>query len=97
MKVFKKGFTNIALSKIAASMVESVVARVYSPDYTSADELRINNISGSMGGVGAQDVVLDLNDANDMKIIQRGKTSTMNTKHLGIHLEAGEAVLVEFV
>jgi len=43
-------------SKIAASMVESVVARVYSPDYTSADELRINNISGSMGGVGAHDL-----------------------------------------
>ncbi|MBE7080579.1 MAG: hypothetical protein E7371_04995 [Clostridiales bacterium] len=46
---------------------------------------------------GAQDVVLDLNDAQEMKIIQRGKTSTMNTKHLGIHLEAGEAVLVEFM
>ena len=36
-------------SKIAASMVESVVARVYSPDYTTADELRINNMSGSVG------------------------------------------------
>ena len=32
-----------------------------------------------------------------MKIIQRGKTYEMNEQHLGIHLEAGEAVLVEFV
>ena len=45
----------------------------------------------------AQDVVLDLNDSHAMKIIQRGKTYEMNEQHLGIHLEAGEAVLVEFV
>ncbi|MBQ5929450.1 MAG: hypothetical protein IIX02_01540, partial [Clostridia bacterium] len=37
-------------------MVESVVARVYSPDYTSADELRINNTTGSVGGAGAHDL-----------------------------------------
>ena len=45
----------------------------------------------------AQDVVLDLNDKHAMKIIQRGKTYEMEEQHLGIHLEAGEAVLVEFV
>ena len=43
-------------SKIKASNVESVVARVYSPDYTSADELRINNVTGSMGGAGAHNL-----------------------------------------
>ncbi len=43
-------------SKISASMVESVVVRVYSPDYTSADELRINNTTGSVGGAGAYDL-----------------------------------------
>ncbi len=43
-------------SKISASMVESVVARVYSPDYTTADELRINNTTGSLGGAGAYDL-----------------------------------------
>ncbi len=43
-------------SKISASKVESVVARVYSPDYTADDELRINNASGSVGGAGAYDL-----------------------------------------
>jgi hypothetical protein len=43
-------------SQIEASMVESVVARVYSPDYTAADELRINNTSGTVGGAGAYDL-----------------------------------------
>ena len=43
-------------SKISASKVESVVARVYSPDYTTADELRINNAAGSVGGVGVHDL-----------------------------------------
>ena len=33
-------------SQISAADVESVVARVYSPDYTAADELRINNVGG---------------------------------------------------
>ena len=45
----------------------------------------------------ANDVILDLNDTHEMKIIQRGKTLTANEQHLGIRLEAGEAVLVEFV
>lgn len=33
-------------SQISAADVESVVARVYSPDYTAEDLLRINNVSG---------------------------------------------------
>ena len=33
-------------SQIPASDVESVVARVYSPDYTADDQLRINNVGG---------------------------------------------------
>ena len=37
-------------------MVESVVVRVYSPDYTTADEVRINNVGGSLGGAGAHDL-----------------------------------------
>ena len=45
----------------------------------------------------AQDVILDLNDMHEMKVIQRGQTQTVNEQHLGIHLEAGEGVLVEFV
>ena len=45
----------------------------------------------------AQDVILDLNDTHEMKVIQRGQTQTVNEQHLGIHLEAGEGVLVEFV
>ena len=45
----------------------------------------------------ANDVILDLNDTHEMKIIQRGKTLTANEQYLGIHLEAGEGVLVEFV
>ena len=45
----------------------------------------------------ANDVILDLNDTHEMKIIQRGKTLTANEQHLGVHLEAGEGVLVEFV
>ena len=45
----------------------------------------------------AQDVILDLNDKNEVNIIQRGKTLTANEQHLGIRLEAGEGVLVEFV
>ena len=44
----------------------------------------------------AQDVVLDFNDTHEVNVIQRGKTSTVNEQHLGVHLEAGEAVLVEF-
>ena len=47
---------NFTASKIPASKVVSVVARVYSPDYTSADELRINNTAGSMGGAGAHNL-----------------------------------------
>ena len=35
-------------SKISAASVESVVARVYSPDYTADDLLRINNVTNSM-------------------------------------------------
>ena len=45
----------------------------------------------------AQDVILDFNDKHEVNIIQRGKTLTANEQHLGIHLEAGEGVLVEFV
>ncbi len=45
----------------------------------------------------AQDVILDFNASHDVKIIQRGKTYERNEQHLGVHLEAGEAVLVEFV
>lgn len=45
----------------------------------------------------AQDVILDLNDKHEVNIIQRGKTLTANEQHLGIRLEAGEGVLVEFV
>ena len=45
----------------------------------------------------ANDVILDLNDNHEVNIIQRGKTLTANEQHLGIHLEAGEGVLVEFV
>ena len=33
-------------SQISAADVESVVARVYSPDYTADDQLRINNVGG---------------------------------------------------
>ena len=33
-------------SQISAANVESVVARVYSPDYTADDQLRINNVGG---------------------------------------------------
>ena len=33
-------------SQIPAADVESVVARVYSPDYTADDQLRINNVGG---------------------------------------------------
>ena len=35
-------------SQIAAAQVESVVARVYTPDYTADDLLRINNATGSV-------------------------------------------------
>lgn len=45
----------------------------------------------------AQDVILDFNDKHEVNIIQRGKTKTANEQHLGIHLEAGEGVLIEFV
>ena len=54
-------------SQIPAVIVESVVARVYSPDYTTADELRINNAGSTVGGAGAYnlsnwcDVSLPLN------------------------------------
>lgn len=45
-------------SKINAKFVESVVARVCAPGYNAAegDELRIDNISGSLGGAGAYDL-----------------------------------------
>ena len=45
----------------------------------------------------AQDVILDFNDKHEVNIIQRGKTLTANEQHLGIHLESGEGVLIEFV
>lgn len=45
----------------------------------------------------AQDVILDFNDKHEVNVIQRGKTSTANEQHLGIHLEAGEAALIEFI
>ena len=47
---------DFSASKIKASMVKSVVVRVYSPDYTTADELRINNAANSVGGAGAHDL-----------------------------------------
>ena len=45
----------------------------------------------------ANDIVLDFNDAHEINAIQRGKTTTITTQHLGLRLEPGEAVLVEFV
>ncbi|MBR2384666.1 MAG: hypothetical protein IKA99_03545 [Clostridia bacterium] len=42
----------------------------------------------------ADDVILDFNDKHDLTIIQRGKTYNETERHLGIHLEAGEGVLV---
>ena len=38
-------------SQIPAASVESVVVRVYSPDYTADDQLRINNTGGSVAAV----------------------------------------------
>ena len=51
-------YTHIDFSaaQIPADSVESVVARVYSPDYTALDELRLNNGAGSVGGAGAHDM-----------------------------------------
>ncbi len=47
---------NFTAAQINALMVESVIIRVYSPDYSSADEFRINNGAGSVGGAGANDM-----------------------------------------
>jgi len=50
-------------SQIPATDVESVVARVYSPDYTADDLLRINGVSGSLAAANLStwcDVALPL-------------------------------------
>ena len=62
-------------------------------EYNQKTVLYVVNYSFATG----EDVILDLNDTHEMKIIQRGKTLTANEQHLGIRLEAGEGVLVEFV
>ena len=54
---------DFSASNISAASVKSVVARVYSPDYTADDLLRIDNVTDSIGAYDLStwcDVVLPL-------------------------------------
>lgn len=44
----------------------------------------------------AQDVILDFNDKHEVTVVQRGNDKSVSAQHLGIHLEAGEGVMVTF-
>lgn len=47
---------NFSAAQIKAAFVESIIVRVYSPDYTADDEFRVNNAAGSAGGAGAHNM-----------------------------------------